>query len=158
MNNLNKERQIIERVLTEYIQFLDTYSYLESKLIISEDRNNYLIVLYGLLDGNYYHDFIIHLEITENGIDVKHDDIDIKSRLSKIERGKFINHGGIGNPFNIDFAISLEKIYSQYKSIFARNTNPQQPIVKFDATPEELSRLASIENRYILSLIAGFVK
>ena len=38
MDNLKQERQAIEQVSTDYLVFLRTYSHLESKLIISEDR------------------------------------------------------------------------------------------------------------------------
>ncbi len=153
---MKKEHQVISRVLSDYRQFLNTYSYLDCKLIISQDFSNYLIVLYGLLNGSYYHDFILHLKFDNGKIHVHRDDIDIRSKLIKsgLIRGKLNSYGGYGDPSKIDFAISLEKIYEHHKHILIFDKNHERPQIKPNATAQELFELAQIENKYIISSVA----
>jgi hypothetical protein len=153
MNNLEKDRQIIRKILTDYHVFLRTYSHLESKLIISEDENNYLIVLYGLHDNQQFHDFIVHVQIKDN-IHLIRDDICLDNKLSNAGVKGLTYYQHYSQPFQIEFAISLEKIYELHKSVFVPGTNPKQPIIKLDATPSELRELARIESKDIGIAIA----
>ena len=157
MENLEKYRQIITQILRKYNHFLDTYSHFESKLIVSNDKNSYIVILCNLPNNNeYFHDFIIHLEIADSRIHILYDCIEIGNKLSNagIPKRTLLWHGH-PKPLNIDFAISLEKIYQRHKFIFATKTNPKQPEIKVNATSEELAQLSKIESKYIGRAIAS---
>ena len=65
MDNIKKHRIIIKEVLEKCNFYLNTYSYLDSKLIISEDENVYLIVVYGLKNNQKIPDYIVHIDLNK---------------------------------------------------------------------------------------------
>lgn len=157
MQTLEQKRQTILKVLTEYHIFLQKYSYLKSKLIITEDRNNYLILLYGWHENKYFHDFIVHVQFQDDWINLLKDNIYLDYKLFKAGLEQFQNHGYYKHPcntFQCEFAIDLAKIYELHKSCFISETNPKKPIIKPDATTEKLKELAKIESKYIRKSIA----
>lgn len=157
MQDLKPKRQTIIKVLTNYHIFLQNYSYLESKLIISKDRNNYLILLYGWNGDRYFHDFIVHVKLQNGRINLLKDNIYLQDKLFKaaLEQFKYKYYQHPCNTFQYEFAIDLAKIYELHKSCFISGANPKQPIIKPDATVEELKKLAQIESKYIRNAVAS---
>lgn len=157
MLNVNEYRRIIKQVLEEYNFYLSTYSYLNSKLIISEDKNVYLIVIYGSHNNKRIHDYIVHIDLnkTQNAIEVFRNDINVKLRLHDAgipwkQFGDYYYKPEIV----IDSIISFEKIYNLHKTIFTAESNHQKLVIKPDATPAELTELSVVEHTEIGRAIA----
>ena len=47
MDSLNEVRERIEKTLKEYTEILYAYGDLQCRLIVSEDRNNFLLITQG---------------------------------------------------------------------------------------------------------------
>ncbi|WP_144870706.1 element excision factor XisI family protein, partial [Hyella patelloides] len=137
--------------------FLQKYSYLESKLIISEDRNNYLILLYGKNGDRYFHDFMVHVKLQNGRINLLKDSIYLEYKLFKagLDQFKYDYYRHPCNTFQCEFAIDLAKVYELHKSCFISDTNPKQPTIKLDATVEELKELSTVESKYTRKAVAS---
>ena len=73
MDTLNKYREIITQVLSEYAQLPYSYGDLERRFVISEDRNSYLLLTLGWQQDQRVHGCLIHLEIKNNKIWIQRD-------------------------------------------------------------------------------------
>ena len=157
MDNIKKYRLIIKKILEKYNFYLNTYSYLNSKLIISEDENVYLIVVYGLNNNQKIHDYIVHIDLnrTKNIVEVFRNDIAVKLKLhdAGIPWKQFGNYY-YKPQIIIDSVISFEKVYNLHRSIFTSESNHQKLIIKPDASTAELTELSIVEHTEISRAIA----
>ena len=73
MDILEKYRQIIKKILTEYAAIPYAYGDLEIKLIISQDLNNYLLITQVWENDIRVHGCVVDLEIIDGKIWVQRD-------------------------------------------------------------------------------------
>ena len=73
MDSLKKYREKIKSILTDYISIPYSRGDIESKLIISNDENNYLVMTSGWQNKKRVHKCIIHLEIINDKIWIHRD-------------------------------------------------------------------------------------
>ncbi len=73
MDNIKKYRQIIQRILTEYASIPYTYGELKTKLIISQDLNNYLLITQGWENDVRVHGCLVDIEIIDGKIWIQRD-------------------------------------------------------------------------------------
>lgn len=76
MDNLDKYRDIITGVLTEYAKIPYAYGELERKLIIDKERNNFLLLTIGWQNKTRVHGTLVHLEIINDKIWIQRDGIE----------------------------------------------------------------------------------
>ena len=76
MDNLDKYRDIITQVLTEYAQIPYACGELERKLVIDSDRNNFLLLTIGWQNKTRVHGCLVHLEIINSKIWIQRDGIE----------------------------------------------------------------------------------
>ncbi|MEC4985255.1 MAG: XisI protein [Oscillatoria sp. PMC 1068.18] len=73
MDILENHRQIIYQILDEYLQIPYSYGDLERRLIVSEDRNNYLLLTLGWQKNKRIHFCLVHIEILDEKIWIHRD-------------------------------------------------------------------------------------
>lgn len=73
MDTIEEYREKIKIILTDYVSIPYSQEDIESKLIISNDENNYLVMTTGWQNKKRVHGCIIHLEIIEDKIWVHRD-------------------------------------------------------------------------------------
>ncbi|KAF3885693.1 MULTISPECIES: XisI protein [Nostocales] len=73
MDRLDDYRKIIQRILTEYMQIPYAYGNLQYKLIVSSDRNSYLLITMGWEDDTRVHGCLIHIDIFDDKIWIQRD-------------------------------------------------------------------------------------
>ena len=76
MDNLEKYRNIITQVLTEYAQIPYAYGELERKLIIDREHNNFLLLTIGWQNKTRVHGCLVHIEIIDDKIWIQRDGIE----------------------------------------------------------------------------------
>ncbi|MGK7923819.1 MAG: XisI protein [Spirulina sp.] len=76
MDTLKYYYKIITKILGEYAQLPYAHGNLERKLIIGEDRKNYLLLTVGELKGKPVHACIVHLEIIGDKIWIHEDGLE----------------------------------------------------------------------------------
>ena len=73
MDKLANYRQIIKKVLTEYSEIPYKYGDIVSKLIISDDKDRYILITQGWEKDTRVHACLIHLDIIDSKIWVQRD-------------------------------------------------------------------------------------
>jgi hypothetical protein len=73
MDTIEKYREKIKNFLTDYVSIPYSRGDIESKLIISNDQNNYLVMTSGWQNKKRIHGCVIHLEIIEDKIWIHRD-------------------------------------------------------------------------------------
>lgn len=73
MDTIKEYREKITRILTDYVSIPYSRGDIESKLIISNDNNNYLVMTSGWQNKKRVHGCIIHLEIIDDKIWIHRD-------------------------------------------------------------------------------------
>lgn len=76
MDTLNHYHQIITEILQEYAKLPYAYGDLSRKLVIGEDRKNYVLITVGYLNGKRVHGCIVHLEIIGDKIWIHEDGLE----------------------------------------------------------------------------------
>jgi hypothetical protein len=76
MDTLNKYRQIIEKILTEYAAIPYAYGDLKTQVIIGKDFDQYLLITQGWENDVRVHGCLVHLEIIDGKIWVQRDGIE----------------------------------------------------------------------------------
>lgn len=165
MDDLEKFRQTLSSILQKLITTPHKYQNVRSKLIISEDRNDYLIMIWGMHNFKRTHECIVRVEICEKRklvlIHRNHKQFNISNELAypvKLPNG--YNFGDYDLMLPLDYTISLEKIYQLHKTSFISpaELKPEsdygQPSVNLNATSAELIELANIGHDFINNEIA----
>ena len=73
MDTLESYRQIIYKILHEYFQIPYSYGDLQRRLIVSEDRTNYLLLTLGWQQNKRVHGCLVHIEIINDKIWIHRD-------------------------------------------------------------------------------------
>ena len=76
MDNLRDYSGIIEEKLKEYTKIPYAYGDLECRLIISEQRNNFLLITQGWEDDIQVHGCLVHIEVIGNKIWIHQDGLE----------------------------------------------------------------------------------
>ncbi len=76
MDNLDKYREIITKVLTEYAQIPYAYGDLQRELIIDREGNNFLLLTVGWQNKTRVHGCLVHLEIINDKVWIQRDGIE----------------------------------------------------------------------------------
>ncbi len=74
MDSVNLQyRDLVEKILQEYIDFLGNDDLAEVKLVLDEKRDRYLLVETGWQNGHRIYGNLIHIEIIDNKLWIEHD-------------------------------------------------------------------------------------
>ncbi|MBD2608616.1 XisI protein [Scytonema hofmannii FACHB-248] len=68
-----KYREIIEKVLQDYADFLGNDPDVQVKLVFDKERDRYLLVEAGWQDGYRIYGTLLHLDIIDNKLWIQHD-------------------------------------------------------------------------------------
>jgi hypothetical protein len=66
-------RQIIEKILQEYAEFLDTDRQVQVELILDEKRDRYLLVEAGWQNGYRIYGTLLHIDLVDHKLWIQHD-------------------------------------------------------------------------------------
>jgi hypothetical protein len=66
-------RQVIEKILQEYADFLDTDRQVQVELILDEKRDRYLLVETGWQNGYRIYGTLLHIDLVEHKLWIQHD-------------------------------------------------------------------------------------
>ncbi|WP_052055350.1 element excision factor XisI family protein [Myxosarcina sp. GI1] len=160
MESTEEYRKLILNILKGFIKTPYQYQNVTSKLMISEDLNNYLIMIWGIHDTVPIHKCIVHVEICNGKICIRrqHKRYDVYAKIPYTIPQHDYELCDYACREDIDFAISLEKIYQFHQTLFVFKTAPEsdygQPSIKTNATSAELIKLASVGHDFINNKIA----
>ena len=73
MDKLAKYRQIIIQILTEYTAIPYKYGDITCELIISQDKNRFILITQGWEKDTRVHGCLLHLDIIDNKIWIQRD-------------------------------------------------------------------------------------
>jgi XisI protein len=76
MDTLNHWRSLLEKLLLEYAAILKPYGDVKTYLIVSQDRNHFLLMHEGWNDQKRVHGMIVHAEIRDSKIWIHYDGIE----------------------------------------------------------------------------------
>jgi hypothetical protein len=76
MDSLVQYREIIQEKLKEYTEIPYAYGDLQCRLIISEDRNNFLLITLGWEDDVQVHGCLVHIEVIGDKIWIHRDGLE----------------------------------------------------------------------------------
>ncbi|NER07272.1 MAG: XisI protein [Okeania sp. SIO3C4] len=76
MDNLDQYRTIIQQELKEYTKIPYAHGDLQCRLIISEDRNDFLLITQGWEDDVQVHGCLVHIEIIGDKIWIHRDGLE----------------------------------------------------------------------------------
>jgi hypothetical protein len=66
-------RQIIEKILQDYANFLDTDHQIQIELVLDQKRDRYLLVETGWQNGYRIYGTLLHIDIIDQKIWIQHD-------------------------------------------------------------------------------------
>ncbi|MCP6758018.1 MAG: XisI protein [Fischerella sp. CENA71] len=74
MDSLKEQyREIIEKVLKEYVDFLGNDEEVEVELVFDRERDRYLLVETGWQDGYRIYGTLLHIDIIDQKLWIQHD-------------------------------------------------------------------------------------
>ncbi|CAH2572731.1 XisI protein-like protein [Planktothrix rubescens] len=76
MDSLVQYREIIQEKLKEYTEIPYAYGDLQCRLIVSEDRNNFLLITLGWEDDVQVHGCLVHIEVIGDKIWIHRDGLE----------------------------------------------------------------------------------
>ena len=111
MDTVDKYREKIKSILADYVSVPYSIGDIESKLIISDDEKNYLVMTSGWQNKKRVHGCIVHLEIIDNKIWIHRDGTEHGIANDLVDTGIPKNNIVLGfHPANIrpytEFAVS----------------------------------------------------
>ena len=162
MNVVENYSQIIEKVLTEYLAVPYTYDRINYRVIISKNRQDYLIMIRGLHikskhNSNRIYDCIAHLEIKDEKIVIYRDKIKYGITGLLVDLGipqNKIELFSSEKQFPTEYVLNFKKIYDRNKTFFTSESTFEKIIINLNATSTELTKIAAIEHRNIAKAIA----
>lgn len=69
----NQYRNIVEKVLQDYLDFLGSDDEVQSELVFDRDRDRYLLVETGWQKGYRIYGTLLHIDIIDNKLWIQHD-------------------------------------------------------------------------------------
>lgn len=76
MDSLVQYREVIQEKLKEYTEIPYAYGDLQCRLIVSEDRNNFLLITLGWEDDIQVHGCLVHIEVIGDKIWIHRDGLE----------------------------------------------------------------------------------
>ena len=76
MDSLVQYREVIQEKLKEYTEIPYAYGDLQCRLIVSEDRNNFLLITLGWEDDVQVHGCLVHIEVIGDKIWIHRDGLE----------------------------------------------------------------------------------
>ncbi|SKB12788.1 XisI protein-like protein [Planktothrix sp. PCC 11201] len=76
MDSLVQYREVIQEKLKEYTEIPYAYGDLQCRLIVSEDRNNFLLITLGWEDDVQVHGCLVHIEVLGDKIWIHRDGLE----------------------------------------------------------------------------------
>lgn len=76
MDSLVQNREVIQEKLKEYTEIPYAYGDLQCRLIVSEDRNNFLLITLGWEDDVQVHGCLVHIEVIGDKIWIHRDGLE----------------------------------------------------------------------------------
>ncbi|MEB3178138.1 MAG: XisI protein [Nostocaceae cyanobacterium] len=74
MDSINVQyRNILEKVMQDYIDFLGSDDEVQPELVFDRDRNHYLLVEIGWENGYRIYGTLLHIDIINNKLWIQHD-------------------------------------------------------------------------------------
>lgn len=162
MGNIQEYRQLILSILTNFINTPYQYQNVNSKLVISDDLDNYLIVIWGTHDTEIVHKCVVHVEICQGKMYIRrqHKRYNVYAQIPYTIPQYDYELCYYACQKDIDFVISLEKIYELHQTLFISQAELEpesdygQPSIKPSATSAQLIELANIGHDFIDNEIA----
>ncbi len=87
MDTLDRYREIIEQVLSDYAAVPYVHGEFETEIIFDQKRNHYLLINMGWNNGRRVHGCIIHIDIIEGKIWIQRDGTESGIALELEEAG-----------------------------------------------------------------------
>ncbi|MGK7876991.1 MAG: XisI protein [Xenococcaceae cyanobacterium] len=87
MDTLDRYREIIEKVLSDYAAVPYAYGEFETEIIFDKKRDHYLLINVGWNNGRRVHGCIIHVDIIEGKIWIQRDGTESGIALDLEEAG-----------------------------------------------------------------------
>ncbi len=87
MDTLDRYREIIEQVLSDYAAVPYAYGEFETEIIFDQKRDRYLLINMGWNNGRRVHGCIIHIDIIEGKIWIQRDGTESGIALDLEEAG-----------------------------------------------------------------------
>jgi hypothetical protein len=76
MDSIEQYREIIQKILQQHASIPYSYGKIESEVIVSQDRNNYLLMCEGWDDDLRIHGCVVHVKIIDGKIWIQRDGIE----------------------------------------------------------------------------------
>jgi hypothetical protein len=76
MDRLDRYREILYKLLSQYTSLMSKPNRITSSVIVSEDRNHFMVINEGWEDKRRIHSLVFHAEIRDGKLWVHHDGID----------------------------------------------------------------------------------
>lgn len=74
MNSINVQyRNIVEKVMQDYIDFLGSDDEVQAELVFDRDRDRYLLVETGWQNGYRIYGTLLHIDIIDHKLWIQHD-------------------------------------------------------------------------------------
>lgn len=70
---ISQYRQIVEKILQDYADFLDTDRQIQIELVLDQKRDRYLLVETGWQNGYRIYGTLLHIDIIDQKIWIQHD-------------------------------------------------------------------------------------
>ena len=87
MDNLERYRQIIKKILTEYAKIPYSYGEINQQVIIDKEENNFLLFDTGWQNQKRIHGCVVHIEIINDKIWIQRDGIEDGITRELLEAG-----------------------------------------------------------------------
>ncbi len=76
MDRLDQYREILSKILSQYTSLMSKPNRIASSVIVSEDRNHFMVINEGWEDKRRIHSLVFHAEIRDGKLWIHHDGID----------------------------------------------------------------------------------
>jgi hypothetical protein len=76
MDRLDQYREILYKILSQYTSLMSKPNRIASSVIVSEDRNHFMVINEGWEDKRRIHSLVFHAEIRDGKLWIHHDGID----------------------------------------------------------------------------------
>ena len=76
MDNLDRYRQIIKDILTQYAAIPYSYGEIEQQVIVDQEENNFFLIDIGWQNQKRIHGFVVHIQIINDKIWIQRDGIE----------------------------------------------------------------------------------
>lgn len=87
MGERNRDRELIERILSEYAALPVTYGEIDRELVLDRSRDRYLLMLVGWQNKQRVHGALIHIDLIDGRFWIQYDGTERGVALDLLEAG-----------------------------------------------------------------------